>query len=403
MREINRTTRGSSVFWLTGGHFLVDFYTNLLPPLIPLIASDLGFSLTAGSAIVSASTVTSSLAQPIFGYFIDRFAGGTLLIPAVIWTTLWISAIGLTRHYWAIMILAILGGLGSALYHPLGSVTIGGLSDRRRGWIMSLYSTGGSLGYALAPLLIIPLEARSGPGVLAWMLPVGLVAAVFMHLTGLARLRAKPTDPDAPGLAGVWHAVQARLSTLLWLNLIVGLRAWASYSVTFLVPLYYLRHGYTKALVSLPLFIYLLASTVGSMAGGFLSDRYGRRRAIVGSSLLAAVLFALFLWSGSGYPSWAVLALGGAAFQAAFPVSIVFAQELFPRSAGMASGMMMGLAWGVGGLGLSATGFISERLGLVPALGGASVLLVAAAALCSFLPRETSPVGGGPARGDSTW
>ncbi len=380
--------RGSAVFWLTGGHFLVDFYTNLLPPLIPLIAPDLGFSLTAGAAIVSASTVTSSLSQPVFGYFIDRIAGGALLIPAVVWATLWISAVGLTRNYWLIMALAIIGGLGSALYHPLGSVTIGGLSHRRRGWNMSLYSTGGSLGYALAPLLIIPLEAHFGPGALVWMFPLGLAAAIFMRRAGVNRLRAKPRQSGAAGLAGVWQAVRERLSTLVWLNLIVGVRAWASYSVTFLIPLFYLRHGYTKAMVSLPLFIYLLVSTAGSIVGGYFSDRYGRRNTIIASSLLAAALFALFLRSGSGYSSWAVLALGGAAFQAAFPVSIVFAQELFPRSAGMASGMMMGLAWGVGGLGLSVTTYISEHFGLVQALVASPVLLIVAAAFCFFLPSE---------------
>lgn len=396
--------RPSSVFWVASGHFLSDFYTNLLPPLIPLIAPDLGFSLTAGSAIVSASTVASSLSQPVFGYFIDRIAGGALLIPAVLWTTLWISAVGLTHNYWAIMVLAVLGGLGSALYHPLGSVTIAGLSARRRGWHMSLYSTGGSFGYALAPLIAIPLEARFGLGVLAWMFPLGLVVAGFMRLAGISRLRAKPPNLDTAGFAGIWRAVRERFSTLIWLNLIVGVRAWATYSLTFLVPLYYLRLGYTKAMVSLPLFIYLLVSTAGAMAGGFLSDRYGRRRTIVGSSLLTATLFLLFLRSGSGYLSWAILALGGAAFQAAFPVSIVFAQELFPRSAGMASGMMMGLAWGVGGLGLSVTGFFSERFGLLPALVGSPVLLVVAAALCYFLPSEASHAGtsrgkGGQAHG----
>lgn len=379
--------RRSAVFWLTSGHFLVDFYTNLLPSLIPLIAPDLGISLTAGSAIVSASTITSSLSQPVFGYYIDRIAGGALLIPAVVWATLWISAVGLTRSYWPIMALAIIGGLGSALYHPLGSVTIGGLSQRRRGWHMSLYSTGGSLGYALAPLLIIPLEARLGPGALVWMLPVGLVAAVFMRRAGVNRLRAKPKHV-ASGLAGVWAAIRERRSTLVWLNLIVGVRAWASYSVTFLVSLYFLDHGYTKAMVSLPLFIYLLVSTIGSILGGYFSDRYGRRATIIASSLLSAALFAVFLRSGSGHLSWAILALGGAAFQAAFPVSIVFAQELFPRSAGMASGMMMGLAWGVGGLGLYVTTFISERYGLLTALACSPVLLIVAAALCLFLPSE---------------
>ncbi|MHB0885462.1 MAG: MFS transporter [Bacillota bacterium] len=383
-----RAARRSAVFWLTSGHFLVDFYTNLLPPLIPLIASDLGFSLTAGSAIVSAATITSSLSQPVFGYFIDRMAGGALLIPAVVWATMWISAVGLTHNYWLIMALAIIGGLGSALYHPLGSVTIGGLSHRRRGWNMSLYSTGGSLGYALSPLLIIPLEARYGTGALVWMFPLGLAAAIFMRRAGVNRLRAKPRQSGAAGLAGVWQAVRERLSTLVWLNLIVGVRAWASYSVTFLIPLFYLRHGYTKAMVSLPLFIYLLVSTAGSIVGGYFSDRYGRRNTIIASSLLAAALFALFLRSGSGYSSWAVLALGGAAFQAAFPVSIVFAQELFPRSAGMASGMMMGLAWGVGGLGLAVTTYISEHFGLVQALVASPVLLIVAAVLCLFLPSE---------------
>jgi FSR family fosmidomycin resistance protein-like MFS transporter len=380
--------RPSTVVALTTGHFMVDFFTNLLTPLLPIIYADLGFTLTAGAAIASASSFAAYLLQPVFGLYIDRVAGGGLLIPSVLWTAVFAAAIGLTRNYWAILILATLAGLGDALYHPLGSVTLGGLTTRRRGWLMSLYSAGGSVGFAVAPMIAIPLVAKYGLISFVWMLPLGFAGAFLMHGIGVAKVRAKPVDSARPGPAGLWRSMRPNLRSLAMMNLIVTLRAWGMYAITFLVPLYYLEHGYSRAMTSIPLTMFLLVGTVGGMAGGYLSDRFGRRPTIIVSSLLSAILFFALRRLGAGYLSWAALAVIGAVFQAALPAAIVFAQELFPENAGMASGIVMGLAWGFGAIGLSLTGWVSEHAGLTLAMDTTPVILLVAGALCVFLPRD---------------
>lgn len=356
------------------GHAAVDFYMGVLPPLMPQIVKQLGLSLTLGASIMSIASTLSSFSQPLFGYLIDRGGRNWLMVAAVVWTGAFVSALSFAHSYWAVVALALLGSIGSAFYHPLGSANASGLAgEGNRGLAMSIYSTGGSLGYALAPLAMAPLLATGSLGRLPSFFAVAAVCAVGM---AAARVHAVPAPGSRRADNGHFAAeLLAGWRQLLLVVAVVSLRAWSQTAITYLVPFRFEGRG-----ANLLLTLFLLAATAGGMVGGFISDRIGRKATLIASSALAMPLF----WLGAaadGQLSWLGLILGGAVLNAAFPATIVFAQELVPSNAGFASGLTMGLSWGIGALGLTLTGRIGDLYGLKAAFMLDLVLLAAAVLL----------------------
>lgn len=367
------------------GHAAVDFYMGVLPPLMPQIVKQLGLSLTLGASIMSIASTLSSFSQPLFGYLIDRGGRNWLMVAAVLWTGAFVSALSFAHSYWAIVALALLGSIGSAFYHPFGSANASGLAgEGNRGLAMSIYSTGGSLGYALAPLAMAPLLATGSLSRLPLFFAVAAVCAVGM---AAARVHAVPAPGSRWAGAGHFGAeLLAGWRQLLLVVAVVSLRAWSQTAITYLVPFRFEGRGANVLLT-----LFLLAGTAGGMIGGFISDRIGRKTTLIASSALAMPLF----WLGAtsdGQLSWLGFIVGGAILNAAFPATIVFAQELVPSNAGFASGLTMGLSWGIGALGLTLTGRIADLYGLKTAFMFDLVLLTAAVLLSLPLRmRRNSP------------
>jgi FSR family fosmidomycin resistance protein-like MFS transporter len=366
------------------GHAAVDFYMGILPPLMPIIVKQLGLSLTLAASIMAIASTLSSFSQPVFGYLIDRGGKNWLLVVAVLWTGLFCSAIGFAKSYWAVVALALLGSIGSAFYHPVGSTNATGLAGQgNRGLALSIYSTTGSLGYALAPIALTPLLAASGTARLPWLFLIAVLCALAMVA---ARIHAVPSPSTRRnGAAGSFtKELSAAWRPLLLLLVVVSLRAWAQSAVTFLVPFAFAGKG-----ANLLLSLFLLAGTLGSLLGGFVSDRLGRKRVLIGSSLFAVPLFAL-AGVAHGAAAWWLLIIGGTILNAAFPATIVFAQELVPGNAGFASGVTMGMAWGLGALGLTVTGAIADSFGPGAGFMLNGALLLAAVA-CTLPLRMRAP------------
>jgi len=381
----------SSAVGLAGvvlGHFMVDFCSSWLPPLLPLLAERLDLTMAlAGTAVATASTV-SSFSQPLLGWLGDRGGGRALLAFSVIWTCAFTSLVGLVRGFGALVAVVLLAGLGSAFYHPLGSVSAVRLYPRHRSKVMSLYSAGGSLGYALAPVVAVPLVLKLGLGAsLLLMVPGVLLAGLKLGSARppVAAAQTRMVDEHRP-VAG------ARYGALAWLQLVMALRCWALTSHAAFLVWYLVERGGEPTWAAAVLTAFLLAGVVGGVIGGVLADRWGNLAVLCWSGLVAIVSLWVFL-GRAGWPATACLVLGGAALHAGFPGAVVLAQELVPARAGMAAGMMMGLTFGIGGLGVAATGWLGDAWGLTRALQVTLLGLAASTAL--------APVADRRARGDA--
>lgn len=390
-RTANAYPRGLVALALN--HAANDMYMGFLPALLPLIVQRLDLSLTRAGLLVSIVSLTSQVTQPVFGYLSDRVGRRDLVIAGPLVTALSMAWLGRLGSYNLLAIAVICGGIGTAAFHPQGAALVGRIAGRRAGAAMAVFTAGGNLGYGIGPVLVIAVTDRFGVENSWLTLPLGLAATGFL----IAALpRSVGTHRPAPHAAGGPDG-RPWLAPLVVLFSVVMLRAVAVTLFTTFAPLLIARRGEALMLGGWTLLGFLLAGGVGGIVGGPLSDRYGRRSVTVVGMLLAGPALFFFLHSGGVLAAAMLLATGFCVFSA-LPVNIVMAQELLPGRASTASGIVMGLAWGIGGLSTTGLGVIADRLsatmgplaGLARAMDIIALVPLAAALLALALP-ETRP------------
>ncbi|MFQ6014898.1 MAG: MFS transporter [Anaerolineae bacterium] len=384
--------KNKALWSLTLGHFGVDMYAGMMPLLLVYLSESLHLTYGQVGLAVMAYVLCSSLSQPLFGYLADRFGGRLLAGAGLLWIAAMTGTIGFVQSYTTLMVLAPLAGLGAGAFHPQGAANASLASGERKGSGMSIFLLGGNSGYAAGPLLGgIVFEA------------VGLRGTALIALIGflLAPWLYRATSAIAVKGGGhlTDHVVQRVVNGVSWLGLgtlmvVLLTRSWVHTALTTYIPQFYKSQGYSAAFASRVLFAFLFPVAIGGLLGGFLSDRIGRRRVIFLSLFLLTPLMLLQFQAG-GATSFLVAPLLGMAAGASLPITIVIAQELLPRSLGVASGLAMGFSFVTGGVGVALTGFVADRIGLLNGLNMLAVLPLLVSFLCLGLPsaRERRAVG----------
>jgi MFS transporter, FSR family, fosmidomycin resistance protein len=352
----------ASILSISLAHLLNDWYMNYIQTLLPFLIAG-GMAVSKGAFLVSAFIVTSSVLQPVSGYLVDQKNQRWLVYAGTFWMAVLLSLIGILKNYPLLIIVVSLAGLGTAAFHPQASAMVTAMSGRRKGFSQAFFITCGNIGWALTPLVVVPFILKYGMEATPLFALPGMLVALLLWLTA-PDLSAETTRvPPQP----LWTTIRPVWPELTKVVLVVAVRSLTMVSLVAFLPLYLqqknipLVHG--SRLVSLMLF----AGALGGLFGGHLSDRFGRKPVIVGSLVLASPLFHLFLGS-SGPMSSVLLAGAGAALAASFSVTVVAAQEVIPRNAAVATGLMLGFGMGVGGLGVGLMGLMVEYAGIEHAI-----------------------------------
>lgn len=390
-----------TILLLAGIHFVVDGFSNILSPLLPLVIGNLNLSLAAAGTLQMCFLLANSVAQLGFGHIADRWRPRVLLVAGPLVCVAILPFVGLAGSFWALAATLVLGGLGAAAFHPPAAALVHRLGGARTGLAMSFHITGGSLGFSIGPLLFAPFVQRFGLAALpALVVPaLGVLAVV---LTRMPRIEHLHEAHERRGLSAL--RPYARPLTLLYC--IVVLRTLAAQAIGTFAPVMLTGRGMSIAAAASSVAVFLIGASTGGFVGGPLADRFGPRRVIILSLLLSAPFLAIAP-SLSGWPLVVTLGIGGFLLQSTLPVNVTFGQRIAPISAATVSSLMMGFAWGTGGVCVPLVGLVADRLGIAPTLTTLAVLPVVAAALAVPLPahadapaaRRPGPVAAAPGVG----
>jgi FSR family fosmidomycin resistance protein-like MFS transporter len=364
------------------GHFFNDMLGGVLPVLFPTMKLQYGLTNAQLGLVTLAFTATSSLTQPLFGYFSDTHGRRWFVPVTLLWGACCAASYGFITSYVAFIGLAALAGIGSGAFHPLGASNAAAVStDEHRNAAMSFYTVAGGIGYGLGPIVGSLLFGAFGPrGSLGLLIP-GLTAATLiwpqMRLVERAR-EAREGATRAMRANSDWGA----LSRVI---LVTMMRSWVFLSVLQLSPIWYSELGFSQAFYGSLAAVMILAGAVGTLFGGAFADRIGQRQVIVAGLLLT--IPALLLYVAFPGPHGLLLAaLFGFFCDASLSVTLVIAQRLVPGRVGVASGVILGLGFVTGGIGVPITGRISDLFGMQVALASLSLLLVLGSLVALTIP-----------------
>lgn len=371
---------------VTSAHFTIDAYSSFLTPLLPLLVARLDLSLTSVGSLMALSSLASSLSQPLFGLWADRLRRPWFVVGGPVLAAVFLSAVGAAPSFAVLAGLVMLGGLGSAAFHPQAAGLAGRLSERRA-IALSFFVTGGTLGYSLGPLYAVAAASVLGLR-RTWLASLpGLVVAALLA-AWLVR-SGSGTHPIA---------ARARLSELrpVWWPLtmiyLAGVsRSAVSFGFQIFLPLLLHQRGFSVAAGGGILTAYLASGAVGGFLGGWAADRWGGRGVLIRSFAGALPLYLAFLFLPTG-PGLVCLVLGSFVLQSALPVNVTMGQELSPAHASTISSLLMGAAWGVGQLLVGPLGALADARGLPTALFFLALTLVGGVACAVGLPRRTGVV-----------
>jgi FSR family fosmidomycin resistance protein-like MFS transporter len=381
---IRRLGLHPTILLMSCAHMMVDGYGNIYAPLLPLLIPRLDLSLAAAGTLTMLYQLAASVAQVGFGHLADRWKPRVLVMAGPVLSVSILSLVGLATSPLMLGVILVVGGLGAAAFHPPAAALAHKLSGSRPGLAMSVYITGGTLGFSLGPLMFAPFAERFS---LEWT-PILAVPGLAVVAFFLSRV---PPIEIAHGSAGGFRTLRPYAKPLGLLYTIVVLRTMTAIAFSTFVPVMLTRRGMSVASAGATVALYLFASGVGGFFGGAAADRWGPKR-VIALSLVAATPFLIAAPFLHGTAFAVMLAVGGFFLQSTLPVNVMFGQSIAPVSAATVSSLMMGFAWGTGGLSVPLAGLVADRIGIERTLVCLAFVPLLAAALTAPLPSSTRSV-----------
>ena len=359
-------------------HLLNDTIQSLLPAIYPVLQANYALSFTQIGLLHLVFQGTASLLQPAVGLYTDKrpmFRLSTLGMGA---SLVGLVTLALAAHYWALLVAAMLVGVGSSIFHPDSSRVARTASGGRYGFAQSFFQVGGNTGSALGPLLAAYVVLPFGQPSIAWFSALALLGMIVLWKVGSwakarhREARAGAGKAVAPASAFPPRKVVALVAVLALLvfTKYVYVASLSSFYTFFLIE----RFGVSVRDAQLLLFVFLAAVAAGTFAGGPIGDRIGRK-AVIWASILGVLPFSLALPYANLYWTAVLSVVIGAVIASAFSAILVYAQQLVPGRVGMISGLFFGFAFGVGGVGAAVLGILADQRGIIWVYH-----------VCSFLP-----------------
>ena len=349
---------------LSLSHLLNDTLQALLPAIYPVLKESYHLTFTEVGLITMTFQCTASLFQPLVGSYTDRRPMPYSLAVGMGFTLIGLLLLSQAHTLGSILVAAALVGIGSSVFHPEASRLAYMAAGGRHGLAQSLFQVGGNAGSALGPLLAAAIVVPRGQGSLALFSVIAIAAIVVLSFVGRwyrANLHRLKPKPRAQGSAGPVLTNARVASALAVLIVLIISKYFYMVSITNYYT-FYLMHRFHVSIETSQylLFVFLFAVAAGTIAGGPIGDRFGRK-IVIWVSILGVAPFSLAMPYTGLYGTVVLSAISGALLASAFSAIIVFAQELLPGKVGLVAGLFFGFAFGISGIAASALGLLADR------------------------------------------
>ena len=375
-------------------HFLNDMVSSLLPAIYPLLKDSFNLNFAQVGLITLTYQTTASLLQPAIGYYTDKRPRPFSLPVGMGATLIGLILLAMARSFPALLVAAAMVGTGSSVFHPESSRVARMASGGQHGLAQSIFQVGGNTGQALGPLLAAFFVLPRGQSSLAWFSLVALTGMVL--LTGVStwarnnrlewkRFSAKHDIDKPPDISNARVVSSVAILMALLFSKFVYLASLTSYYTFYLISKFQMSIEHAQ----IHLFIFLGAVAAGTVIGGPIGDRIGRKN-VIWCSILGVLPFTLMLPYANLFWTEILSVVIGLILASAFSVIVVYAQELMPGKVGMISGLCFGFAFGMAGLGAAILGWLADLTSIYFVYKVCSYL-PAVGLLAAFLPNIERP------------
>lgn len=380
------------IFALTLVHFTGDFYSAFMLPLLPRFMDKLALTLTQVGIITGMVRFLAFIVQPPVGYFADRYPTRAFFLAGLLLNIIFIPLAGIAPAYWVLVVMLALGSIGSSMFHPSVTGMVPVYGGKNTGFSMSVFNTGGTLAFAFGPLFIswyvttFSLEAMP----VTMVLGLAVTAVVWFMVPA----------PVSEGLkyAGFMGSIKETLGAvwkpllLIWAAMV--LRAVGSQAFLTFMPVLLAERGHGLISIGTTVSVFISAGTVSGLLAGYWSDKIGYKPIFYAAHGLMLPALLLFLHLPG---NWVYLGAAVAGFfaLATLPLGVVMAQELAPKGRSMVASLMMGFAYGLGGVFTMLVGWLADKYSLYPVLFCAAFIPLFTLLLIARFPdreRNGSPV-----------
>jgi len=376
---------------LTLVHFTGDFYSAFITPLFPLFVAKLGLSLTEVGVVAGVGRLLAFIVQPSVGYLADRYPNRGFALLGLLLTVVFIPLSGVVPGFWGLLAVVAVGSFGSSMFHPAVTGMVPLYAGRRAGFAMSVFNTGGTLAFGVAPLFITWYAARFGLKAMPASTLLGLAVIVFLW----AVLPAPPRE-DLPrlkfvdtlkvSLGDAWRPI-----AMIWL--IMVLRAITGQSFMTFIPVLCVQKGFSLVAAGLVFSLFTVSGTLSGILSGLWADRIGFKAVFLCThALMTPMLLILLYMPGNWIYLGAVLA--GGAVLASLPLGVSMAQTLAPRGRSMVASLMMGFAFGLGGLVSPLVGWLADLYSVRAVLMATAFIPLVTVVLVLRLPNRCQQAEG---------
>ncbi|MBW1803281.1 MAG: MFS transporter [Deltaproteobacteria bacterium] len=371
------------IFALALVHFIGDFYASFINPMLPLFVDKFSLNMTQVGLITGISRMLAFVVQPSVGYFADRYPTRMFFISGLLLAIVFIPLTGIAPLFLILILFVALGSIGQSMFHPPCAGMVSTYSGPNFGFCMSVFLLGCTLAFGVGPLFITTFARIYGLEASPWTMIIGLPVIGFLF-----KIAPKPVAEgfgDFGFLGSMKEAFGDVWRPLLLLWIVMVLRAFAGQSFSTFVPVLYTREGYSLVSIGAIVSLFTVGGALSGLLAGHLSDRIGYKPIFYASHGLATPAIFMFLMLGG---NWVYINafLSGFLTLATFPVGVDLAQKLAPRGKYMVSSLMMGLAFGTGGMMTPVAGKLADIFSIRPVLYVVALLPLITIGFILFFP-----------------